>query len=80
MPKVETLVDFTVVYASKKRSTWDFLCGDMRKAQVVVKTYSIPPDLKNRSFEDEREYRAKFQEFINKIWLKKQAIFSELKF
>jgi len=79
MPQVETLVDFTVVYASKKRSTWDFLCGDMRKVQVVAKTYPIPTNLKNRSFKNEKEYRAKFQEFIDKIWLEKQTMFSKLK-
>ena len=80
MPQVETLIDFTVVYASKKRSTWDFLCGDMNKAKVIAKTYSIPNDLKNRSFKNEDQYRAKFQEFIDKIWFEKQTIFSDLKF
>jgi 1-acyl-sn-glycerol-3-phosphate acyltransferase len=42
MPQVNTLVDFTVIYASRKRSTWDFLCGDLSKAKVVAKTYALP--------------------------------------
>jgi len=80
MPQVDTLVDFTVVYSSNKRSTWDFLCGDLSKAKVVAKAYTIPDDLKNRSFEDKEEYRAKFQNFVNEIWLEKQSLITNLKF
>ena len=80
MPKVNTLVDFTVVYASKKRSTWDFLCGDLSKAKVVAKTYSLPGNLKNRSFEEEDDYRRDFQTFVDAIWLEKEQAIKGLEF
>ena len=80
MPKVNTLVDFTVVYASKKRSTWDFLCGDLSKAKVVAKTYSLPENLKNRSFEEEDDYRRDFQTFVDAIWLEKEQAIKGLEF
>ena len=80
MPQVDTLVDFTVVYLSEKRSTWDFLCGDLRKAKVVVKTYALPENLKNRSFEEENDYRRSFQTFVDAIWLEKQQTIRDLKF
>ena len=80
MPKVNTLVDFTVVYASKKRSTWDFLCGDLSKAKVVAKTYSLPENLKNRSFEEEDDYRRDFQTFVDAIWLEKEQVIKGLEF
>jgi hypothetical protein len=54
MPQVNILVDFTVVYATEKRSTWSFLCGELSKAKVVARTYSLPQNLKNRSFEEEK--------------------------
>ena len=79
MPQVDTLVDFTVVYSSQKRSTWDFLCGDLSKAKVVAKTYSLPENLKNRSFEEEDDYRRNFQKFVDAIWLKKQQTIKDLK-
>ena len=78
MPQVDTLVDFTVVYSSQKRSTWDFLCGDLSKAKVVAKTYSLPENLKNKSFEEE-DYRRNFQKFVDAIWLKKQQTIKDLK-
>jgi hypothetical protein len=73
------LVDFTVVYASKKRSTWDFLCGDLSKAKVVAKTYSLPDTLKNRSFEKEDGFRKNFQKFVDEIWLNKEQTIKDLK-
>ena len=80
MPQVNTLIDFTVVYSSKKRSTWDFLCGDLSEAKVVAKTYALPSNLKNRSFEEEDDYRKSFQIFVDAIWLEKQQTIKDLKF
>jgi len=73
------LVDFTVMYSSEKRSTWDFLCGDLSKAKVVAKTYSLPDTLKNRSFEDEDDYRRDCQTFVDTIWLEKEQMIKDLK-
>ena len=80
MPQVNTLIDFTVVYSSEKRSTWDFLCGDLSEAKVVAKTYALPKNLKNRSFDEEDDYRKNFQTFVDAIWLEKQQTIKNLKF
>tara|TARA_B100001989_G_C24523415_1_gene457206 strand:- start:103 stop:984 length:882 start_codon:yes stop_codon:yes gene_type:complete len=80
MPQVNTLIDFTVVYSSEKRSTWDFLCGDLNKAKVFAKTYALPEDLKNRSFEEDDDYKRSFQAFVDEIWLEKQERIKDLKF
>ncbi len=80
MPQVNTLIDFTIVYATQKRSTWEFLCGDLSKAKVVAKTYTLPENLKNRSFEEEDDYRKNFQTFVDAIWLEKQQTIKDLKF
>ena len=80
MPQVNTLIDFTVVYETKKRSTWEFLCGQLNKAKVVAKTYTLPENLKNRSFEEEEDYRRDFQTFVDAIWSEKQQTIKDLKF
>ena len=74
------MIDFTVMYSSEKRSTWDFLCGDLSKVKVVAKTYALPENLKNRSFEEEDDYRKSFQTFVDTIWLEKQQTIKDLKF
>ena len=80
MPQVNALLDFTVIYSSEKRSTWDFLCGDLNKAKVVARKYVLPENLKNRSFEEEDDYRKSFQKFVDSIWLDKQQTMKNLKF
>lgn len=80
MPQVKELVDFTVVYSSTKRSTWNFLCGEMSQAKVEARSYQIPLSLKNKTFEQENEYREEFKNFIEEIWIKKQKRYSELEF
>jgi 1-acyl-sn-glycerol-3-phosphate acyltransferase len=78
MPQVDSLLDFTVIYSSSKRSTWDFLCGELRKARVEVRVYKIPDHLKNKAFEEQEEYRKNFQEFVDGIWAEKQKLYSNL--
>ena len=80
MPQVNSLIDFTVVYKSNRRSTWDFLCGEMSQAKVKARIYDIPEDLKSEAFEQEKEYRKKFKLFIERIWKEKDSVFSELRF
>ena len=80
MPQVNELIDFTVIYATDKRSTWNFLCGEMSKAKVYAKAYEIPSALKGKNFDQEDEYRREFKNFIEKIWKEKQELYSELEF
>ena len=80
MPQVNELIDFTVIYSSKKRSAWDFLCGEMSQAKVYAKAYEIPSTLKGKNFDQEEEYRQEFKNFINKIWKEKQERYTELEF
>ena len=39
MPNINTLVDYTLVYKSKKRDVWSFAKGDMKHAKVLVTKY-----------------------------------------
>ena len=79
MPKVKTLIDFTIVYSSNKGTAWQFLCGDLNKAKIIAKTYKIPKNLQSYTYENKSEYRKQFQLFIDEIWQKKQSMISELK-
>ena len=80
MPQVNELIDFTVIYSTDKRSTWDFLCGEMSQAKVYAKAHQIPETLKGKNFDQEEEYRREFKNFIEKIWKEKQELYTELEF
>ncbi|MAR95586.1 MAG: acyltransferase [Gammaproteobacteria bacterium] len=80
MPNINTLVDYTLVYKSKKRDAWSFAKGDMKHAKVLVSKYQIPENLKNRNYSNDENYRDEFKNWIEDIWAEKDKKIEELKF
>ena len=80
MPNINTLVDYTVVYKSKKRDAWSFAKGDMKHVKVLVTKYKIPDNLKNRNYANDKDYRGEFKNWIESIWAEKDKKIEELKF
>ena len=80
MPKIKTLVDYSVVYESEKRDAWSFLCGDMNKVQILVKKYEIPEKLKEKNYLNDGQYREDFKMWIEDIWQQKDKNIDGLKF
>ena len=80
MPKVNTLIDYSLIYKTNKRSAWDFLTGEMRHVKVCVKKYDIPESLKNRNYSTDEQYREDFKVWIESIWAEKDEDIENLKF
>ena len=80
MPEIDTLINFSVVYKSKKRSAWSFLNGEMKDVKVFIKSYKIPENLKNRNYGSDHLYREEFKEWIEEIWDEKDRKIDELSF
>ena len=80
MPNIDTLIDFSLVYKSKKRDAWSFLNGEMRDVKVYIKSYKIPENLKGRNYSNDEAYREEFKEWVEEIWFEKDKKISELKF
>jgi hypothetical protein len=54
------------------QSFWAFLCGRIPEIQVRVRSLSIGPELRGDYFSD-REYRRRFQSWLNDLWTQKDA-------
>ena len=80
MPEIDTLINFSVVYKSKKRSAWSFLNGEMKDVKVFIKSYKIPENLKYRNYGSDHLYREEFKEWIEEIWDEKDRKIDELNF
>ena len=80
MPKINTLIDYSLIYKTNKRSAWDFLTGEMRQVKVCVKKYNIPESLKNRNYSTDEQYREDFKVWIESIWAEKDKDIENLKF
>jgi 1-acyl-sn-glycerol-3-phosphate acyltransferase len=80
MPNINTLIDYSLIYKSNKRSAWDFLTGRMRHVKVIVKKYDIPERLKNKNYSTDEQYREDFKIWIETIWAEKDNDIENLKF
>ena len=80
IPQINKLLDFTIVYESKKKSFWSFLKGEMKNVKVHIQEYEVPENLKNKNYLSDEVYRNNFKDWIDNLWIKKDNIFEELKF
>ncbi|MDC1123736.1 acetyltransferase [Gammaproteobacteria bacterium] len=77
---IDTLVDFSLIYKSNKRSAWSFLNGEMKDVKVLIKKYKIPEHLKNKNYSIDEKYRDDFKDWIEVIWEQKDKEIEKLKY
>ena len=58
---------------------WNLFSGGIRKITVRVRTLKIPQDLLNGDYENDLEFKKRFQEWVNQLWLEKDAMLTQLK-
>ena len=80
VPKIDYLLDFTIVYKSKKRSFWDFCIGDLSDVKVFVKRFRIPESLKRRDYLNDHSYRTEFREWLDSVWVEKDKLIDSVNF
>jgi 1-acyl-sn-glycerol-3-phosphate acyltransferase len=80
MPEINTLIDYSLVYKSKKRGAWNFLTGEMKQVKVLVTKHKIPESLKGKNYSEDYQYREDFKDWIDSIWKQKDADIEKLKF
>ena len=71
------MIDFTLIYETKKRSAWAFACGEMKNVKIIVKKYQIPIELINHHDKSSSDYKEEFKAFVDDIWEKKQLIIDQ---
>jgi 1-acyl-sn-glycerol-3-phosphate acyltransferase len=71
--EIDCLIDITIVYPESARGFWDFLCGRIPRAIVRVKQVQIPQHLCQGDYENDAQFKAEFQEWINQLWLQKDS-------
>lgn len=71
MPYITKTLDFSIKYASNKRTFWDFLCGRMAKVSVKVKEIDIPPSLLGKNYLEDEEFREELKIWLYNVWKEK---------
>jgi 1-acyl-sn-glycerol-3-phosphate acyltransferase len=76
---IDTLVDVTIDYPGGIPTMVDLLAGRVPEVRVRVHAAPIPADLRSGDYEDDADYRARFQSWINGLWIAKDRELSALR-
>ncbi|MGH8054074.1 MAG: acyltransferase [Stenotrophomonas sp.] len=70
---LHALLDVTIVYPKGIPSMIDLMANRLPEVKVLVRKLPIPAELMGGNYQDDRSYRAQFQQWMNSMWLQKDA-------
>ncbi|HEX3123296.1 MAG TPA: acyltransferase [Rhodanobacteraceae bacterium] len=75
---LQAIVDVTIVYPDGRPTMIDLLAGRVRQIRVHVRQLPIPPEFFRGDYENDAEFRARFQDWISGLWVDKDALITRL--
>lgn len=70
---LDGIVDVTIVYPQGRPTILDLFAGKVREIRVDLRLRPVPQDLVVGDYENDRDYRARFQQWLNELWAEKDA-------
>lgn len=77
--EIDALVDMTIVYPDGAPSYNDFWLGEVSQIAVNLRKIEIPAWVYGGNYEDDAEYRADFQKWVDQLWAEKDQMITQLK-
>lgn len=77
--KIDALVDMTIVYPDGVPGYGEFWLGEVPQIVVHMRKIEIPDWILAGNYEEDREFRAKFYQWLSKCWKEKDEIIDEIK-
>jgi len=71
--QLHSLVNVTLYYPGGNPGFWDLLCGRVDDIVVQFKEQPIPTEFIGRNYDQDDAYRLQFQQWVNQLWLDKDA-------
>ncbi|MDO3386935.1 acyltransferase [Gilvimarinus sp. SDUM040013] len=75
--RIKTLLDVTIHYPQGRPTFWQYLGGQVKKINVVVRERDVREELLGNYVSDE-DYRRHFQTWVNQIWQEKDELLESL--
>jgi 1-acyl-sn-glycerol-3-phosphate acyltransferase len=72
--KLHQLIDVTIVYPEGIPNFFDYLCGKVPEIKVHLRVMSIENSLLG-DYQNDADYRAYFQQWVNELWQQKDQQF-----
>lgn len=77
--QLHSLVNVTIFYPQGAPGFWDLLCGRVGQVVVCFEEQPIPKEFIGGNYDQDDAYRLQFQQWVNQLWLDKDAQLDELK-
>ena len=77
--KIDALVDMTIVYPYGAPGYGDFWLGDVHRIAVNLRKIEIPSWVLGGNYEDDAEYRERFQQWVHELWTEKDQLIERMK-
>lgn len=77
--EIDALVDMTIVYPDGVPDYGDFWLGEVSQIAVNLRKIEIPSWVHGGNYEDNPEFRQRFQHWVDELWAEKDQLISQLK-
>ena len=75
---LRSILDVTVIYRGRSARFWDFVCGRVTRVVVHVRELAVPKELLRGDYQNDPEYRRRFQEWVLELWAVKDRRITRL--
>lgn len=77
--QIDALVDMTIVYLDDVPGYGEFWLGEVPRVVVHLRKIDIPEWIFLGNYEEDREFRVKFYQWLSQRWQEKDALITEIK-
>ena len=77
--QIDALVDMTIIYPNGAPGYGEFWLGDVPRIAVDLRKIEIPEWVLGGNYEDDAEFREKFQNWVDQLWTEKDQVIDRLK-
>ncbi len=71
---IDAIVDVTLIYPCGRPGVLDLLAGRVRRVEVKINAFPVPAQLLHGDYENDPEFRSRFQAWLNERWAEKDAM------
>lgn len=77
--QIDAFVDMTIFYPDGAPGYGEFWLGEVGRIAVNLRKIEIPDWVLSGNYEDDDEYRAQFQAWVDHLWTEKDQLISQMK-
>jgi 1-acyl-sn-glycerol-3-phosphate acyltransferase len=76
---LQSIIDVTIVYPHGQSTLIDLLANRVSEIRVFIRQLPIPKEFTSGDYENDAEFRARFQAWISGIWMEKDALIEQMR-